>query len=418
MTDTDRRSSTGSEPLGALGNRRNEGLRLDSTASAGLESFLLRTNSQRRGSSALKFGNQKKNSLAKSMSKVSLKGLIKSKHADIEEANEKKDLKDHGARYDVATLRLVVMPLITESLTNFYAKYKNVIKGRAKENKKEEKEPTYDGPSIDYFIEFLEEFVNLYISIVATQNQFPKTKLWYSKNLIALEKFVCKQLDEIGKDGLSLLILQEDFEYDFDEGADSTTLKMMTTAKSFVQQISPISGTALSSLRASTHKSDDNDFSHPKTESSEEDDTVIKNKRLSKKISLTKSTKGKENDGKGHKFDQVMKLIYIASNYDINQFVCHDVIQEILKNHGMRSLFRDWKYALASVLFYIIYPLAYFIPFLNQYLNHPTINQLLPIWGITLCIPFFVWHGYWNSRIEMQSVSYSKVSQNVSCIFK
>ena len=67
------------------------------------------------------------------MSKVSLKGLIKSKHADIEEANEKKDLKDHGARYDVATLRLVVMPLITESLTNFYEKYKNVIKGRAKE---------------------------------------------------------------------------------------------------------------------------------------------------------------------------------------------------------------------------------------------------------------------------------------------
>merc|ERR1712151_681372 len=104
------------------------------------------------------------------MSKVSLKGLIKSRHADIEEANEKKDLKDHGARYDVATLRLVVMPLITESLTNFYAKYKNVIKGRAKENKKEEKEPT-----IDYFIEFLEEFVNFFISIVATQNQFPKT---------------------------------------------------------------------------------------------------------------------------------------------------------------------------------------------------------------------------------------------------
>ena len=146
---------------------------------------------------------------------------------------------------------------------------------------------------------------------------------------------------------------------------------------------------------------------------SEEEETMLKSKRLSKKISLTKCNKGKENGEKGRKFDQVMKLIYIASNYDINQFVCHDVIQEILKNHGMRSLFRDWKYALASVLFYIIYPLAYFVPFLNQYLNHPTINQLLPIWGITLCIPFFVWHGYWNSRIEMQSVSYkSRISQN------
>ena len=84
-----------------------------------------------------------------------------------------------------------------------------------------------------------------------------------------MEKFVCKQLDAIGKDGLSLLILQEDFEYDFHEPTDSTTLKMMTTARSFVQQISPISGTALSSLRGSTHKSDDNEFNNPKTESSE-----------------------------------------------------------------------------------------------------------------------------------------------------
>ena len=280
MTDTDRRSSTSSEPVVA-GNRRNEGLRLDSTTSAGLEN-LLRTHSQRRGSSVPKFGNSKKNSLAKSMSKVSLKGLIKSRHADIEEANEKKDLKDHGARYDVATLRLVVMPLISESLKKFYEKYDNVIKGRdlkkenkpttevrAKENKKEEKGKEEKEPTIDYFIEFLEEFVNLYISIVATQNQFPKTKLWYSKNLIDLEKFVCKQLDAIGKDGLSLLILQEDFEYDFHEPTDSTTLKMMTTARSFVQQISPISGTALSSLRGSTHKSDDNEFNNPKTESSE-----------------------------------------------------------------------------------------------------------------------------------------------------
>ena len=186
---------------------------------------------------------------------------------------------------------------------------------------------THEPLDINYITEFFDEFIQFYVKIIGSSKEFPAIKVWFDKILFDLETHICLELDKILKDGHSLLVLQDEFKYDYDDDQIDTQM-----------------------------------------------------------------------------FDQIMKVIYIASNYNIEKFVSHKVIQSILKNHGMNTLWQDRWYAFWSIIIFLFYPLVYWSSLLRPHLNHPTVNQLLPIWGMTLCIPAFIYHLYYSITVELHEL--------------
>ena len=186
---------------------------------------------------------------------------------------------------------------------------------------------THEPLDINYITEFFDEFIQFYVKIIGSSKEFPAIKVWFDKILYDLETHICLELDKILKDGHSLLVLQDEFKYDYDDDQIDTQM-----------------------------------------------------------------------------FDQIMKVIYIASNYNIEKFVSHKVIQSILKNHGMNTLWQDRWYAFWSIIIFLFYPLVYWSSLLRPHLNHPTVNQLLPIWGMTLCIPAFIYHLYYSITVELHEL--------------
>lgn len=117
-----------------------------------------------------------------------------------------------------------------------------------------------------------------------------------------------------------------------------------------------------------------------------------------------------------HKFDHIMKVIYIASNYNINKFIAHKAIQSILKNHGMVTVTRQKFYACLSFVMYLLYPIFWiggcFFKQIDLLFTQPIINQLLPVWGVTIPIFIFYEHLYLYTFYTLETFSLLKNSQN------
>ena len=92
---------------------------------------------------------------------------------------------------------------------------------------------------------------------------------------------------------------------------------------------------------------------------------------------------------------RLMKVIRIASDYNISEFLAHKSILAILEAHGMGTIGDKPGDVLRSIFVYIFYPIIYFNKtWKKQYLGNAIISQVLPIYGILCIIPIMIYYCY------------------------
>ena len=92
--------------------------------------------------------------------------------------------------------------------------------------------------------------------------------------------------------------------------------------------------------------------------------------------------------------DFFLRVVQIASIYDIEAFLHHPVVQAILTDHGMKTIHDDVLYACAAPVVYLLYPFFYYFQNTKAFILQHTVAQFLPIHSILFNIPLFIFNMY------------------------